>query len=278
MENSKIKIIRTHSFHIVTTSPWPFLVSLSLYALAITLVVWFHYDRFFLYLALFNFFSTIFYISLWLRDVILEGTFLGDHTKKVQNNLKLGFILFMISEIMFFFSFFWTFLHSALSPSIWINCCFPPPGLELIVVIFKGIPVLGTISLLLSAATITWAHKAMISALYYDCILALTFTIIPAIFFIFLQIIEYITLPLEMSDGIYGSCFYILTGFHGLHVIAGTIFIIVSYYRQIMCHFTPKHHIGFECAVWYWHFVDVVWIYLVILLYVWGSDLSNILK
>jgi len=205
----------------------------------------------------------------WWRDVIREALFEGAHTQKVQKGLKLGFILFVVSEIMLFFSFFWAFFHASLSPNIEIGCIWPPVGL--IVLNPWKIPFLNTLILLLSGATITWAHQLLVIGNYKQTISALIITINLALFFTGLQIYEYINSPFDISDGIYGSVFFMLTGLHGLHVLVGTIFILVCLFRHIYKHFTRTHHLGFEAAIWYWHFVDVVWLFLFIFVYWWGN-------
>ena len=178
-------------------------------------------------------------------------------------------ILFIVSEVMFFFGFFWAFFHSSLSPVPEIGSLWPPMGIDTISA--WGVPLLNTIILLSSGITITWAHHAIVCGHRKNAISGLLLTIILALLFTMLQGFEYIDANFTISDSIYGSTFYLATGFHGFHVIIGTIFIIISTIRLINHHFTKEHHFGFEAAAWYWHFVDVVWLFLFVVIYWWGG-------
>jgi len=206
---------------------------------------------------------------IWWRDVIREGTYEGHHTFFVEKGLRLGMIFFIISEIMFFFGFFWAFFHSSLVPTIEIGGIWPPVGIEP----FNPwkIPLLNTLILLTSGATITWAHHSLVLGDRNEVIVALELTICLAITFTLLQLFEYYEASFSISDGVYGSTFYMATGFHGLHVIIGTIFISVCFFRILGYQLNKKHHFGFEAAAWYWHFVDVVWLFLFVTIYWWGS-------
>jgi len=204
----------------------------------------------------------------WWRDVIREATWQGYHTLIVQKGLRIGFSLFILSEVMFFFGIFWSFFHSSLAPAIQIGSIWPPINLSILDP--WKVPFLNTLILLMSGVTITLAHHCIIlkTKIANYGFLA---TIILAICFTACQFYEYLVSTFEISDGIYGTVFYFATGFHGFHVLIGTIFIFVSWIRFILNHFTAKHHIGFECAAWYWHFVDIVWLFLFISIYWWGS-------
>ena len=258
-----------HFFHMVTPSPWPFCTSINVFFIALAAVMYMHnYMNGGLYLLL-GFLNFFFILSLWFRDIIREATFEGMHTKVVQKNLKLGFALFILSEVMFFFGFFWTFFHNALSPAVEIGCIWPAVG---IVPIYPyRIPLLNTIILLLSGVTITVCHSAIKCGDAFILYKYFLFTLLYAGLFLLLQIFEYYYAAFSISDGIYGSIFYMLTGFHGLHVFCGAIFILVCYIRALNGHFTTTHHVGFECASWYWHFVDIVWLFLFIFVYCWGT-------
>jgi len=258
-----------HSFHLVTSSPWPFLTAWCAFSVAIGATLYMHYYKFGFEFLCYGLVSLIYCMCLWWRDVIREATFEGKHTKAVQKGLKLGFILFIVSEIMFFFAFFWAFFHSSLSPAIQIGCIWPPEG----IVSFNpwGVPLLNTYILLLSGITITVTHHYMIKG---NGLLArgfIIYTIFLAVFFTIVQLSEYKESTFSINDGVYGSTFFMATGFHGFHVIIGTIFITVCYVRLLLHHFTKQHHIGFEAAAWYWHFVDVVWLFLFISIYWWGG-------
>jgi cytochrome c oxidase subunit 3 len=220
---------------------------------------------------IFGLVATIATMAIWWRDVIREATFEGMHSTIVQRGLRLGFVLFIVSEIMFFFAFFWAFFHSSLAPTIQIGSIWPPEGIE----VFNpfGIPFYNTYILLLSGVTITITHHAIINGDGDVAKLNFLKTIFLACMFTSLQVFEYLEAPFTISDGIYGSTFFMATGFHGMHVLIGTIFIAVCFVRLVFNHFTKQHHVGFEAATWYWHFVDVVWLFLFISIYWWGSIL-----
>lgn len=271
--NIKIKkkwFIKTkHNFHLVDSSLWPFLSATSVFMLTVGLITWMQhiYGAF---LLLTNAILLLTYVLfLWWRDIIREATFENQHTLKVKRGLKLGMFLFILSEIMFFFAFFWAFFHSSLSPVFNIGGIWPPKNIYSINIL--GIPLTNTILLLSSGITATWSHHAIINSAKKYSIIAILITIMLAILFTLLQIIEYINSPFTISDSIYGSCFYLTTGFHGFHVLIGTIALLISFIRIVLNHFTKTHHFGFESALWYWHFVDVVWIFLLISIYWWGQ-------
>jgi cytochrome c oxidase subunit 3 len=190
----------------------------------------------------------------WWRDVIREATFEEQHTFAVQRGLRLGMLLFIVSEIMFFFAFFWAFFHSSLAPVFNIGGVWPPEEISPIKTL--GVPLTNTFFLLSSGATVTWAHHAIIVRAKRQAIIALIFTLILAVLFTSLQVLEYIEAPFGISDSVFGSCFYMATGFHGFHVFIGTLSLFVSLMRIVVNHFTSTHHFGFESAAWYWHFVD----------------------
>jgi len=261
---------RSHSYHIVDPSPWPFLLSISAgLQIPVGAVMYMHgvYGGQFILFS--GFIILILLMSLWWVDVVVEGTFQGMHTQAVQRSLRIGFILFIISEVMFFFSFFWAFFHSSLAPTIQIGCLWPPYG----ILPFDpwGVPLLNTYILLTSGVTITAAHHYLMIGNFLKTFSSFALTVALAITFTFLQLVEYIEAPFNISDSIFGSVFFMATGFHGFHVIIGTIFITVCLFRFVNHHFTRSHHIGFEAAAWYWHFVDVVWLFLFVSIYWWGG-------
>jgi cytochrome c oxidase subunit 3 len=211
----------------------------------------------------------VFMMFCWWRDIIREGTIEGQHTFSVQVGLKMGMILFIVSEIMFFFAFFWAFFHSSINPSPAIGGVWPP---AFIVTLDPWkVPLLNTFLLLTSGASVTWAHHAIVMGSKYQASVALIVTIFLATIFTGLQGFEYMTAPFTISDSVYGATFYMATGFHGFHVFVGTCFLTVCLVRLYFNHFTREHHFGFEAAAWYWHFVDVVWLFLFITIYWWGS-------
>jgi cytochrome c oxidase subunit 3 len=259
----------SHPFHLVDPSPWPLLASLSALTLTVGAVMYMHsYNNGGLTLLL-GVLSVLLIMGLWWRDVIREGTYEGHHTQAVQNGLKMGVVLFIVSEVMFFVSFFWAFFHSSLAPAIEVGSIWPPNGID--VLDPWGVPLLNTYILLYSGITITYAHHSIVGGNFLEAREGLIQTLVLALFFTSLQLFEYIEAPFTISDGIYGSTFYMATGFHGFHVIIGTIFIFVCFIRLLLSHFTKQHHLGFEAAAWYWHFVDVVWLFLFVSIYWWGG-------
>lgn len=258
-----------HLFHLVTSSAWPILTAFSALSMLIGAVMYMHsYSRGFL-VVFAGLVALIYCMSMWWRDVVREATYRGDHTSVVQVGLCYGMLLFILSEVCFFFAFFWVFFHSSLSPTLEIGSIWPPEGF----VTFNpwGVPFLNTVILLSSGATITAAHHFIVVGHFRSAVLMLDLTLGFAIIFTVLQGVEYLEAPFSISDGIYGSTFFMATGFHGFHVIIGTIMIAVMTYRLCLGHFTREHHFGFEAAAWYWHFVDVVWLFLFVTIYWWGS-------
>nr|UBI44019.1 cytochrome c oxidase subunit III [Eysarcoris gibbosus] len=262
-----MKMHKNHPYHLVDYSPWPLTGSIGAMTLTSGMVLWFHKNEMFLfYLGIMILLLTM---IQWWRDIIREATFQGHHTIKVINGLKIGMILFIISEIFFFISFFWGFFHSSLAPTVEIGMTWPPSGIQ----VFNPmeIPLLNTMILLCSGMSVTWAHHSLMNNYHNETTKSLLITVMMGIYFSILQAYEYKEASFCISDSVYGSCFFMATGFHGLHVIIGTIFLTVCLMRHLMCHFSKNHHFGFEAAAWYWHFVDVVWLFLYISIYWWGS-------
>ena len=256
-------------FHLVEQSPWPLVTSFTLLTTTTSAVAYFQGFAFGGELLLLGLLLTAAAMTLWFKDIVIEATYLGDHTSQVQSGLSLGFILFVISEVMAFFSVFWSFFHSSLAPTIEIGGTWPPVGIEALDPF--AIPLLNTILLLSSGAFITWGHHALINGNRSGAIVGTFITIILAIVFTALQGVEYHEAPFSFADSIFGTTFFASTGLHGLHVIVGTIFILIGFVRIINYHLTDSHHNGLEAAILYWHFVDVVWIFLFISIYYWGS-------
>lgn len=268
MQNNLIKFPK-HPFHLVDPSPWPFIASISTFLCTLSAVLYFHTFYLGKYLLILSFLCIFFVMYVWWRDIIRESTFEGYHTGLVQRGLRYGVILFIISEILFFFAFFWAFFHNSLSPAVEIGSIWPPKGI--IILSPWNIPFLNTLILLLSGCTVTWSHHAIISNLRNQSIISLILTIILAIIFTFLQVYEYNVAEFRLADGIYGSTFYMATGFHGFHVLIGTISLIICFMRLAKFQLTKQHHFGFESSAWYWHFVDVVWLFLFVSIYWWGG-------
>jgi len=258
-----------HPFHIVSPSPWPFLTSCSTLGLVSSLLFKLkHYDFKVIFLVL----SLVFLLliaAFWWADIIRESTFLGLHTFRVQSLLRSGMFLLIVSEIFFFVGFFWAYLHCGLSPNIELGSAWPPLGVRPLCA--TSVPLLNTILLLSSGATVTWSHHCLLSSSFVSCSFSLTLTILLGLFFTILQGFEYFECSFTIADSSYGSCFFLATGFHGLHVILGTLFLFAMLLRVGSSHFSCSRHLGFVFACWYWHFVDVVWILLYLIIYIWGS-------
>lgn len=257
--------MKKHQYHILTLSPWPLFVSNTILALVLVTTAYFHNYINRPEIILGMIILTAIIISLWFRDIVRESTFQGNHTKKVQISIRYGMILFILSEVMFFFGFFWAYFHASLAPTIELGAVWPPLGIPLINGL--GIPLANTLILLISGISATWTHHSLITGDRKSSINGLLITIFLGIIFTFFQIYEYNHADFSINDSVYGSAFYLLTGFHGFHVFIGTILIIVSLIRLYKFHFTTTHHLGLELALWYWHFVDVVWICLFIIIY-----------
>ena len=257
-------------YHLVDPSPWPILVSFSLLSLMLGAVMYLHGFSHGGYFLTLGFTLTSFGSILWFRDIITEATFLGHHTVEVQRGLSIGIVLFIISEVFAFLSVFWGFFHSSLSASVEIGGSWPPLGITPLDPF--AIPLLNTILLLSSGAFVTYGHHALIEGNRKGAILGTFLTIIFAIVFTALQYYEYSEAGFTMSDSVYGTVLYASTGLHGLHVIVGTIFISVGFFRIVNYHLTDTHHQGHEAGILYWHFVDVVWLFLFIAVYYWGGN------
>jgi cytochrome c oxidase subunit 3 len=175
----------------------------------------------------------------------------------------------LVTEIMFFVAFFWAYFHSSLTPTIDIGAVWPPKGIDT----FNPweVPLLNTLILLTSGASVTWAHHALLAGQQSQAVRSLAMTVGLAVIFTAFQAYEYVEAPFTIADGIYGSTFYMATGFHGFHVMVGTLFLTVCLFRTMAHHFTRNHHVGFEAAAWYWHMVDVVWLFLFLCVYYWGG-------
>nr|YP_009469762.1 cytochrome c oxidase subunit III [Schizocephala bicornis]AVE15737.1 cytochrome c oxidase subunit III [Schizocephala bicornis] len=256
-----------HPYHMVTHSPWPIITALSIMTAMLGFIKFlYEYNEKLMLLGM-----SILIVSIiqWWRDVIRESTYQGFHTTKVIKGLRWGMILFIISEVFFFISFFWTFYHSSLAPAIELGSMWPPLG----IIPFNAlqIPLLNTTVLLASGITITWSHHSLLEDNYNQAVQGLAFTILLGVYFTLLQLYEYYEAPFTIADSVFGSTFFVATGFHGLHVIIGSTFLITCLSRMMTLHFSSNHHFGFEAAAWYWHFVDVVWLFLYVSIYWWGG-------
>ena len=265
-----------HPFHLVDPSPWPIATSFALLLLAIGGLMFMHSYRFGEIVFGAGLLSVLYCLYVWWSDVIKEGLVEKHHTEKVRIGLRIGMALFILSEIMFFAVFFGSFFKASLFPvgvldGVWVvkEGIWPPSSIKTFDPF--DIPFINTLILLLSGTTVTWAHYALEENNQKDCITALGLTIIIGVFFSLMQAYEYHHAAFSFKDGIYPSNFYLATGFHGAHVIIGTIFLTVCYYRARRGDFNVMNgHLGFEFAAWYWHFVDVVWLFLFTFVYVLG--------
>nr|QRG01717.1 cytochrome c oxidase subunit III [Mesobuthus martensii] len=256
-----------HPYHLVTLSPWPLTGALGGMFLLSGMVSTFYKAGG--ELVLLGLIILVITSIQWWRDVIREGGFLGDHVCTVVLGLSIGMLLFIVSEVFFFVSFFWAFFHSSLSPTLELGLVWPPFMIEG----FNPfhVPLLNTSILLASGVSVTWCHHSLLNGDYGQGVLSLGVTLFLGIYFTVLQAFEYYEAAFSISDCVYGSTFFMATGFHGLHVLVGSTFLSVCLFRMISLQFSNLHHFGFEAAAWYWHFVDVVWLFLFVSIYWWGK-------
>ncbi len=268
-----------HDFHLVDPSPWPVIAAFAAGIMAFGMVVFMHPDvmqniKIFglpigtklLILGA----ALLFYISYrWWLDVTAEAQYKGHHTPIVQLHHRYGMLLFIASEVMFFAAFFWAFFDSSLFPKEATGFVWPPKGISPFDPFH--LPLFNTLILLLSGTTVTWAHHALIEGDRKGLVQGLMLTVLLGVIFSCVQAFEYMHASFGFKDGIYPTTFYMATGFHGFHVMVGTIFLFVCLMRARKGHFTPEQHFGLEAAAWYWHFVDVVWLFLFACIYWWGA-------
>jgi len=253
-------------YHIVDIRPWPLKDGRLIFFTIISIIIFFNsHSSFPLILGVV---ILLYFTFQWWRDIRREASFQGLHPLKIYDNIKIGIILFILSEIIFFFSFFWAFFHSRLSPDLELGLFWPPYG----VVPFNPlqIPLLNTIILVISGSIITLSHFSLLKGRIINAKLRLGLTIILGVYFSILQGYEYIERVFNLRDSVFGAVFFVATGFHGLHVLVGTSIIVFILYRIIIKHFRDLHCFGFEARAWYWHFVDVVWLFLFRFIYWWA--------
>ena len=259
--------MQQHPFHLVEYSPWPLLGSFAILSIPVGLVYYIKTRRF--YLLTLGTIAVTLISYLWWRDITRESTLQGFHSLTVVKGLKTGVFLFIVSEVCFFFAFFWAYFHSRLAPAVEIGSVWPPIGI--ITLETFQVPLLNTSVLLLSGVRVTWAHHAIEEGNHKRALKGLALTLMLGFYFVWLQYGEYIETSFSIADRVYGSAFFIATGFHGLHVLVGATFLTVCFVRLAIIHFDKNHHVGFLGAAWYWHFVDVVWLFLYVRIYWWGS-------
>ncbi len=264
-----------HDYHLVNPSPWPFVGSVSAFIMAIGAILWFH-DMAPPWILIAGFVGVLYTMYAWWSDVIHEANH-GDHTPVVQMHHRYGMILFIASEVMFFVAWFWAYFDGFFNQEAAeqyariasMGAAWPPTGVELFDPFH--LPLFNTLLLLTSGTTVTWAHHALLHDDREGLKWGLILTVLLGICFTFVQVLEYTQAGFQFSGNLYGATFFMATGFHGFHVLIGTIFLIVCLIRAQAGQFTSKQHLGFEFAAWYWHFVDVVWLFLFATIYVWGS-------
>nr|YP_002727986.1 cytochrome c oxidase subunit III [Pyramidella dolabrata]ACE62854.1 cytochrome c oxidase subunit III [Pyramidella dolabrata] len=254
-------------YHLVEFSAWPLLGSLAILSMPVGLIAYIRMNS--PYLLILGLISTAVIATVWWRDVVRESSMQGFHSSQVVYGIKVGVTLFIVSEVCFFFAFFWAYFHSSLTPSYQVGCVWPPIGITTLGTF--QVPLLNTTVLLLSGVSITWCHHAIEEKARSEALAGLLVTLLLGVYFLFLQYNEYMETGFSMADSVYGSSFFLATGFHGCHVLVGATFLAVCLLRLWKFHFTMNHHVGFLAAAWYWHFVDVVWLFLYISIYWWGS-------
>lgn len=261
--------IQLHPFHLVGPSPWPIFTSFSLMNVALSIALTSHGyigHNYFILLAI----IVVFYsMTLWFKDIIAESSYLGDHTIAVKRGINQGFILFVVSEILIFVSLFWAYLHSALNPNVEIGMMWPPMGIEAISP--AELPLLNTIILLASGVTITYAHHALINKDRKNTLYGFIYSTILIVIFVFCQGLEYSFSSFTIADSVYGSAFFSATGLHGIHMIMLAIMLAICTWRVYNYDFTNTSHVGAETTILYLHVLDIIWLFIYIVMYWWGS-------
>ena len=276
---------KNHDFHILAPSPWPLIGAFSGFVMAFGAVFWMKSLQIGTlspgpYVFGLGAVGVLYTMYSWWKDVAHEAD-AGDHTRVVQLHHRYGMMMFIASEVMFFVAWFWAYFEAALYTADPIQASrvgftggvWPPKGIEA----FDPwhLPLLNTLILLTSGTTVTWAHHALLHDDRKGLKYGLWLTVILGVLFTACQAYEYSHAEFGFSGSIYSSTFFMATGFHGAHVIIGTIFLAVCLFRVYAGQFTPRQHLGFEFAAWYWHFVDVVWLFLFAAFYVWGSGVFH---
>lgn len=266
--NKNLVNYQAHPFHLVKPSPWPIYLAFASFGFLFNLTMLMHNVTNNTWILLWNIITLAYIGLLWSRDIVAEATYLGEHTSKVSDGLNLGFIIFLVTEFMWFVGVFWAYFHSALSPAVELGEMWPPIGI--IPIQATDLPLLNTLILLASGATITYSHHGLIARNWNASVYGLLFTILLGVIFIICQFIEYKYCSYTMADSVYGSVFFIVTGLHGIHLITGTAVLTVSFYRLYNMQLTSTKHTGYATAILLWHFLDVMWLFVYIICYYWG--------
>nr|CBM41832.1 cytochrome oxidase subunit 3 [Millerozyma farinosa] len=269
MKNNVRGFMQLHPFHLVGPSPWPMFTSFSLMNLALSLGLTSHGYMGNNYMLLLAMFTMLYSMTLWFKDIMAESTYLGDHTMAVKRGLNQGFLLFVVSEMLMFMSLFWAFLHSAINPTMEMGMAWPPAGNEAISP--AELPLLNTMMLLASGVTITYAHHALINGNRNNTLYGFIYSTLLIVLFVICQGLEYSFSSFTLSDGVYGSTFFSLTGLHGMHMIMTMIMLAVCTWRIYNYDFTNTSHVGAETTMLYLHVLDVMWLFMYIIVYWWGS-------
>lgn len=269
---------KPHPYHIVRPSIWPLAASVAAGILAMGAVFFMHGTEWMGFSIgwkglLAGVIGVLLVMWFWWRDVIYETITENVHNEITEIGMRYGMALFIASEVMFFVAFFWAFFNAALYPTDEIGYVWPPAGIETLPAF--DLPFMMTMILLLSGCTVTWAHNAIMDNNIKDMSTALGLSVLLGTVFMGFQIYEYAQVSYGFSDGIYAATFFMATGFHGFHVFIGTVFLGVCWWRSTKGHFTAEKHFGFEAAAWYWHFVDVVWLFLFVAVYWWGGEIGT---
>lgn len=270
---------QSHPYHVLEPSPYPIATSFSLLLLVAGGVMWMHKHMWGMPVTMAGLLAVLICCFYWWRSTIREGIFDKAHNHVVQSGLRFGMTLFIASEVMFFVAFFWAFFNASLFPRIFITdgpwdvltgvASWPPKGIETMNA--WDLPLLNTLILLFSGTTLNWAHYAILHNKKSDVTRGLALTVALGVIFTALQALEYSHATFAMNDTVYGATFYLATGFHGAHVLIGTMFIAVNLVRSMRGTLSQEGHLGLEFAAWYWHFVDVVWLFLFVFVYWWGA-------
>jgi len=257
-----------HPYHLVNPSPWPFVGSVAAFVTAYGAVTYFH-NRDQPWLMIAGLVLVVLTMALWWRDVVREAQIEHAHTEVVRHGLRVGMALFIASEVMFFVAFFWAFFNAALGVNPTVEQ-WPPANIEPMHT--WTLPFLNTVILLSSGLAVNWAHHAVRENHRGKIKLGLLVAVLLGAIFLGVQIYEYGEAAFSFKEGVYPTVFYMATGFHGFHVFVGVCFLTVCLVRATRGDFTPRQHVGFEAAAWYWHFVDVVWLFLFVWVYWWGNS------
>lgn len=264
---------RKSLFFLLTPSPWPLFGAFSAFFMLASLAAYFNFFE----NALHCFFLGLILVSLtfifWCKDLVREATFLGRFSSLLEKNSYWGFGLFILSEALLFMSFFWAFFHASLEAGIELGTYWPP--IEALAMDDLFIPIANTVFLLASGAALTWAQYGLIAGRLKEFTWGMHFVFAYAFWFMTSQWTEYLFASHYINDGAFGSTMYLITAFHGMHVLIGSIFLFVCYIKIYLGHYTPLDYVTLTLAAWYWHFVDIVWIAVFSWVYIWGTWVSD---